>query len=101
MPLSSHIECAVQTTHVILQARQVNIDYVVLNAAVKATPKWYTKEGHELQMGAPPDSMLCAAGSHASRAAVSNCSRRRRARQLAGKVVLHVGVTWQATERQG
>jgi NAD(P)-dependent dehydrogenase (short-subunit alcohol dehydrogenase family) len=34
-----------------LQARNLNIDFLVLNAAVKATPKWYTKEGHELQMG--------------------------------------------------
>ena len=37
---------------VLSQARNLNIDFLVLNAAVKATPKWYTKEGHELQMGA-------------------------------------------------
>lgn len=36
-----------------LHAQHTSIDFLVLNAAVKATPKWYTKEGHELQMGKP------------------------------------------------
>lgn len=34
-----------------LQGLSCSLDYLVLNAAVKNTPKWYTKEGHEMQMG--------------------------------------------------
>lgn len=34
-----------------LQNAAYSLDYLVLNAAVKNTPKWYTKEGHEMQMG--------------------------------------------------
>jgi NAD(P)-dependent dehydrogenase (short-subunit alcohol dehydrogenase family) len=34
-----------------LQQQRINIDFLVLNAAIAKCPKWYTKEGHELQMG--------------------------------------------------
>lgn len=34
-----------------LKDQPYEVDYMVLNAAIKGTPKWYTREGHELQMG--------------------------------------------------